>query len=94
MNKATSTTISFNATNDIKGRLQRIADSYGITISDLMRMSAVQIVNRGISIEPSIEPSDYLLSAMKSAENDLQAGNTTSISSADDLTSHLAGLRK
>lgn len=94
MNKATNTTISFNATNDIKGRLQRIADSYGITISDLMRMSAVQIVNRGIAIEPSIEPSDYLLSAAKSAENDLQTGNTTSIASVDDLTSHLAGLRK
>lgn len=94
MNKVASTTISFNATNDIKGRLQRIADSYGITISDLMRMSAVQIVNRGIVIEPLIEPSDYLLSAIKNAEDDLQTDNTTSISDVDNLVSHLAGLRK
>lgn len=91
MNKPT--TISFNASRDVKSRLQSMADSYGITISDLMRMSALRMIDRGIMIEPELQPTPYLERAIRKAEEDYKAGrNITSFDNAKDAIAHLRNI--
>lgn len=87
------TTISFNAPGDVKTRLQKMADQYGITVSDLMRMSAMRIIDQGITIEPQLEPTPYLQKLIKEAEADYRAGSTTTITSPAELAEHLDSLR-
>ncbi|HYG84468.1 MAG TPA: hypothetical protein VD907_06355 [Verrucomicrobiae bacterium] len=79
---------------DIKDRLQEMAKKNGITIGDLMRMSAMQILNKGITIEPTPEPSGYLMNAIRESEKDLTEGNTTSVKSTDELTNHFQKLKR
>lgn len=88
------TTISFNAPSSVKNSLHKMADANGITISDLMRMGALQIVAHGIVIKPELEPTPYLERVMREAEEDYAKGRTTHISNPDELAKHLAGLRK
>ncbi|PJE65156.1 hypothetical protein COU91_03135 [Candidatus Saccharibacteria bacterium CG10_big_fil_rev_8_21_14_0_10_47_8] len=91
MNK--TTTISFNAPQDVKSRLQRMADSYGITISDLMRMSALKVADEGITIEPELEPTPYLEKLMRKVDKDYKAGrNITSFDNAEDAIAHLRNI--
>lgn len=73
MNK---TTISFNASSDVKNRLQKMAAQYGITISDLMRMSALKVVDEGLVIEPGLKPTPYLETVMREADDDIKHGRT------------------
>lgn len=82
-----TTTISFNAPKDVKSRLQRMADNYGITISDLMRMSALKVADEGITIEPELKPTPYLEKIMREADADYKAGRNVSktYSSVDDF---------
>lgn len=91
MNKPT--TISFNAPNAVKSRLQRMADENGITISDLMRMGALQIVTKGIVIEPELTPTPYLEKLMQKAEEDYKTGrNITSFDNAQQAIAHLRNM--
>jgi antitoxin component of RelBE/YafQ-DinJ toxin-antitoxin module len=94
MSKHAESTITFNTAADVKDRLQEMAKKNGLTISDLMRMSAMQVLNKGITIEPTLEPSDYLINAIRESEKDLAEGNTTSVKSADELTDHFQKLKR
>lgn len=94
MSKHTESTITFNIAVDVKDRLQDMSKKNGITISDLMRMSAMQVLNKGINIEPTLEPSDYLMNAIRESEKDLAEGNTTSVKSANELTNHFQKLKR
>ena len=94
MSKRVESTITFNTAADVKDRLQEMAKKHGLTISDLMRMSAMQVLNKGITIEPTLEPSDYLLNAIRESEKDLAEGNTTTVKSADELTDHFQKIKR
>lgn len=89
-----TTTISFNAPTNVKSRLSKIADANGITISDLMRMGALQILAKGMVIEPELEPTPYLKKLIREADADYAAGRTTTVSSSKELDAHLSNLRK
>lgn len=94
MNKqATESTISFNAPLDVKARLQRMANDNGLTLSTLIRMSLVQVLNKGVRIDPTLEPSAYLVDAIKQAEGDVAAGKTTTVSNESELLAHLKDLK-
>jgi len=80
--------ISFNIQTDIKNRLSDMAKENGLTISDLMRMSAMQILSRGIKIEPNYEPSDYLKNAISEGERDLAKGYLFSVDSHEALSAY------
>ena len=94
MSKHAESTITFNTATDVKDHLQEMAKKNGITISDLLRMSAMQVLNKGITIEPTLEPSDYLINAIRESEKDLAEGNTTSVKSADELADHFQKLKR
>ena len=87
-------TISFNAPVDVKSRLQKMAEKNGLSVSVLMRMSAMQILNNGISIEPNFEPSDELKHAIASAEHDYKAGELTTVENEAALLDHLKDLKR
>lgn len=94
MSKHAESTITFNTHTDVKNRLQDMAKANGLTISDLMRMSAMQILSRGIKIEPVFEPSDYLIGAIKEGENDLAKGNVTIVDSPGALGKYFEKLNR
>ena len=87
------TTISFNVNVKLKKKLQNIADNYGLTISDLMRISATQLTSKGVSIEPTLEPNDNLSSLSKAAENDYKNGQTNTVDSVAGLDKYFAKVR-
>ena len=93
MNKP-EVTISFNAPIEIKSRLQKMAEKNGLSVSVLMRMSAMQILNNGISIEPNFEPSDELKHTIATAERDYKAGKLTTVDSEAALLDHLKDLKR
>lgn len=95
MNKQISdTTISFNTPLDVKQRLQKMAEDNGITISVLMRMSAMNILQNGFRVEPTLEPSPYLLSAIREAEQEVVDGTTTTVASEAELGNYLDALKR
>ncbi len=95
MSKATSeTTLSFNTPLDVKMRLQKMARENGVTISDLMRMSAMHLLNKGLRIDPSIEPSEYLLNSLKEADEDMKRGETTVVVGEEKPADYLGNSRK
>lgn len=94
MNKNTSdTTISFNTPLDVKQRLQKMAEDNGITISVLMRMSAMNILQNGFHVEPTLEPSTYLRSAIDAAEQEIAAGTTVTVANEAELGNYLDALK-
>lgn len=92
--KKTEATISFNAPIDIKSRLQSMADKNGLSVSTLMRMSAMQILNNGINIEPNYEPSDDLRHSIAGAERDYRTGELTTVEGESALIDHLKDLKR
>lgn len=95
MNKHTSdTTISFNTPLDVKQRLQKMADDNGVTISVLMRMSAMNMLQNGFRVTPTLEPTPYLRTAIHDAEQELENGTTTTVSSESELDNYLDALKR
>ena len=94
MSKNAESTITFNTQTDIKDRLSDMAKENGLTISDLMRMSAAQILKYGIKIEPTYEPSDYLKNAINEGERDLANGDLSGIDSPEALSTYLDKLKR
>ncbi len=90
---ATESTISFTAPTEFKRRLQAMADDNGLTLSNLIRMSLTQALNKGVRIAPATEPSEYLEAAIREAEADYAAGTTTTIGSEAELRDYLAHLK-
>ncbi len=87
-------TITFNTPIEVKNKLQDLANANGLTVSDLMRMSAMQLLNRGIMIEPRLEPTNYLANAINEAEDELKKGETITVDSAQGLTNYLGKLKR
>lgn len=87
------TTISFNVNVKLKKKLQDIADNYGLTISDLMRISATQLTSRGINIEPALEPNENLARISQTAENVYKSGQTNTVDSVAELDTYFAKVR-
>lgn len=94
MSKNAESTITFNTPVSVKNRLQDMAKANGLTISDLMRMSAQQILNKGIKIEPTYEPSDYLINAIQEGEKDLADGRLTTVGSPEELDDYFKKLKR
>lgn len=86
-------TISFNVNIKLKKKLQSIADNYGLTISDLMRISATQLTSQGITIEPELEPNDTLAKQTKAAVADYENSTTTTVDSVEALDKYFLEAR-
>lgn len=70
-----------------------MADDNGVTISVLMRMSVMQLLSRGISIEPTFEPKDELVTAIHDAEMGMAKGELKTVK-AGELAEYLGALKR